>query len=182
MTDATSPSTPKRITSTDYVTRLQLGIEALEREKVKLLAKFQGVGIEDAYKLIAMEYGCLPPNEVVIKLGLDACDAKTDELLRDVKAAIAMNNNVPKVSLEQATTTFLHKPPLGWEYGISDRQPSWLALSPVERASYLAIDLRRCAKYRLQTIKNASLASWDHLWARRINRVREIDLELTPRG
>ena len=172
------PSTPQKQSAAQYDVAIQCQIEALEREKVKLLNQFEEVGIEEPYRLIEIEYGCLPPCEVVRKLGLDKCDAKTQELLRDVRLAVAMANDVPSVAHQQAVTTFFTKPPDAWEVGIEDRRSSWAALSDEDRARYLEVDLKRCATHRLHLARDKSKSSWDVLWAKRINRVRELDKEL----
>ena len=87
-----APCTPQKPTAAQYDAAIQCQIEALEREKEKLLGRFEAVGIKEAYRFIEIEYGCLPPCEVVRKLSLDNCAAKTQELVADVKLAVAMSN------------------------------------------------------------------------------------------
>lgn len=75
-----APSTPQRPTAAQYDAATRCQIEALGREEQKLLSQFEAVGIKEPYRFIEIEYGCLPPCEVVIKLGLNDCAAKTQEL------------------------------------------------------------------------------------------------------
>ena len=157
---------------------IQYRVQQLEQEKQSLLKRFKAIGIDDPYHKIEFEFGTLPPSETLEALGIDKCDAKTQNLLREIKLAVEMCNNVKPMATKQATTTFAVEPPSQWEVGASDRSISWAALSVGQRAAYLEIDLRRCADCRLQVTKEVNEAAFDKVWTQRIWRVREIDIEL----
>ena len=173
-----APSTPQRPSAAQYDAAIQCQIEALEREKLKLLSQFEAVGVKEPYRFIEIEYGCLPPCEVVKKLGLDDCAAKTQELVADVKLAVAMMNDTRAIAEQQAATTFMTRPPDAWEHGVSDRRESWQALEDCDKAAYLEVDIKRVAQQRCIMERDKSKSSWDKRWSKKIARVREVDKEL----
>ena len=89
-----------------------------------------------------------------------------------------MPNEPRAIADQQAATTFYTRPPDAWEVGIGDRRLSWAALDAFDKASYLEVDIKRCAEQRCHMERDKSKRSWDIRWAKKINRIREVDKEL----